>query len=735
MDTKRVEVTATGSTRLPGLPAENGQPADVPQPSTTKGGVPATSAKKTGSRKGRSGADHRDALAAAVAEIGGSERSGQIAMADAIAASLDTGRHLLVQAGTGTGKSLGYLAPTLVRLTRRPSERVVIATATLALQSQLANNDIPAALDAVEAVTGERPSHAILKGRTNYACLLRVREGAPDDQVPLISAGDLAATIQAAPSVTAESALGAEVLALREWADRQDVDGGLADRDDAPTHTDRAWQQVSIPVRECLGVQACPHGDRCFVERSREQARAAELVVTNHALLAINAMHGGTALPDHDAVIIDEAHELVSRMTGAASAELTPQMVERVGRRALTFLDDELALELLESADLLRTALDDSPLERVEDPDAPLTQACAAIRSVARRAVSAMTTGEDSHDNEVRQAAAAVKEILDITERMAGLNPSDVIWVSERERFGREVHVAPLTVAGLMRSSVFGERTTVLTSATLKLGGDFSNVAASVGLRADERVDDPAAPDVVEDADDTDDKSRDGPIPWRGLDVGSPFEYRKQGILYVAASMPPPGRDGLSEPAMAEIAELVWASGGRTLGLFSSRRAAEAAAVYVRRQLPKMTILCQGDAQLSELTRRFTAETSASLFGTLSLWQGVDVPGPTCQLVIIDRIPFPRPDEPLTVARQRAVAEAGGNGFMAVAANHAALLLAQGSGRLIRRVTDKGVVAVLDPRLATARYGSFLKASMPDMWPTTDRETAIQALRRLSESS
>jgi len=289
-----------------------------------------------------------------------------------------------------------------------------------------------------------------------------------------------------------------------------------------------------------------------------------------------------------------------------------------------------------------------------------------------------------------------------------------------------------------MRRHVFGERTTILTSATLKLGGDFTGIAASVGLRADERIasadlavpaDSPEQPAEARDATPDDD---DDSVPWRALDVGSPFDYGRQGILYIARSLPPPGRDGLSETSMAEIAELVWASGGRTLGLFSSRRAAEAAAVHTRKQLPKLTILCQGDAQLSELTRRFVEDEHASLFGTLSLWQGVDVPGATCQLVIIDRIPFPRPDEPLTVARQRAVAEAGGNGFMSVAAAHAALLLAQGSGRLIRRLTDKGVVAVLDPRLVTARYGTFLKASMPEMWQTTDREVAIGALRRLS---
>jgi ATP-dependent DNA helicase DinG len=678
-----------------------------------------------------SGRSHRDVLAYAVSGLGGAERPGQVAMADAVASAFSSGRHLLVQAGTGTGKSLGYLAPALVRLTQQPGERIVVATATLALQSQLAHADIPAALDAVEAVVGVRPRHAILKGRTNYACLLKVRDGSAQDQSSLISADDLAETIKAAPLATPESVLGAEVLALREWAEEQAATGGLADRDDAPSHTERAWQQVSIPVRECLTPQRCPYGDACRVEASRDVARSADLVVTNHALMAIDAMHGGTALPEHTAVVIDEAHELVSRVTGAASAELTPALVERVARRALTYLDDEDALALLESAESLRGALDAAPLARVEDPDGTVVAGCQAVRNAARTAVSALSSGEDKGDTERRQAAAAVREVFDVAERMAALSEHDVVWVADRERTGREIRVAPLSVAGLMRSAVFGSRTVVLTSATLKLGGEFAPLAASVGLRADERHDEPDwLPEPVDDPDpDTD---QEPPVAWRGLDVGSPFAYRQQGIRYVARALPPPGRDGLSEAALAEIAELVWAAGGRTLGLFSSRRAAETAAVHVRRELPNLTVLCQGDAQLPELTRRFIRDEQASLFGTLSLWQGVDVPGATCQLVIIDRIPFPRPDEPLTLARQRAVAEAGGNGFMAVAATHAALLLAQGAGRLIRRMTDRGVVAVLDSRLVTARYGSFLQASMPDMWPTTDREVAIGALRRLA---
>jgi len=665
-------------------------------------------------------AGHRDVLAAAVKAIGGIERPGQVEMADAIAECLESDHHLLVQAGTGIGKSLGYLAPALLWLVRHPGKRIVVATATLALQSQLANNDIPTAVDAVESVTGRRPRHAILKGRTNYVCLLRLREGTAQDQGALIPADDLIETLRSSPQSTPDSALGAEVLALRAWAEEQATQGGLADRDDAPSHTEKAWGQVSIPVRECLGAQRCPYGDECFVESSRDAARAADLVVTNHALLAINAMHGGTALPEHSAVIIDEAHELGSRVTGAASAELSPQMVERVSRRALTYLEDEGASDLLESAKTLRIALDGAALERVEDPDSPFAVACVAIRDAARSALSALT-GEDNQGPDRRQTAAAVKEIFDIAERMAALDKHDVVWVADRERFGREARVSPLSVAGLMRARVFGERTTVLTSATLKLGGDFTPIATTVGLKTDERLD-------------TSELDADA-VPWRGIDVGSPFEYRRQGILYIARSLPPPGRDGLSDASMAEITELLEASDGRALGLFSSRRAAEIAAVYARKRLPALTILCQGDAQLPDLTRRFIQDEKASLFGTLSLWQGVDVPGATCQLVIIDRIPFPRPDEPLTVARQRAVAEAGGNGFMKIAASHAALLLAQGSGRLIRRLSDRGVVAVLDPRLVTARYGAFLKASMPDMWQTTDRHVAIQALRRLSGQS
>jgi ATP-dependent DNA helicase DinG len=295
---------------------------------------------------------------------------------------------------------------------------------------------------------------------------------------------------------------------------------------------------------------------------------------------------------------------------------------------------------------------------------------------------------------------------------------TDVVWLEHEEIRGTSrpvLRVAPLSVAGLLRARVFSRSTVVLTSATLTIGGSFDAMAAAWGLTAG--------------------SSDDGDARWRGLDVGSPFPHAKAGILYVAAHLPPPGRDGTgSAVQLSEIAELITAADGRTLGLFSSMRAARAAAEAMRERL-STPVLCQGDDSTSALVEQFSAEPQTSLFGTLSLWQGVDVPGPSLSLVLIDRIPFPRPDDPLLSARQRAVAARGGNGFMAVAASHAALLLAQGSGRLLRRVTDRGVVAVLDSRMVTAGYGGYLRASLPPFWQTTNGAQVREALQRLRAGS
>lgn len=641
-------------------------------------------------------------LTAAVGALGGTERPGQIEMAHAVDRAIEAGEHLLVQAGTGTGKSLAYLVPALVRAPGS-TEPVVVATATLALQAQLVDRDLPALVDAATPLLGRRPRWATLKGRANYACLFRVRNGAPDDQGELVSV-----------EAVSPGTLGSDVVRAREWAEQQAADGGTGDRDRLePGVSDRAWAQVSVSARECLGASRCPFGAECFAELARGRAMDADVVVTNHALLAIDALEGVPVLPEHDVVVIDEGHELAARVTSVATADLWPGVIDRAATRVRKQVDDGDAEELRSAGEGLRRALGESALGRHDTLPEALLAAVVEVRDAARAVQSAYSTtsrDERAADEEsVRRAAKAMlDEIFTTAERVASAAEQDVVWVEERERGARVLRVAPLSVAGLLRDRLFARSTVVATSATLELGGSFDPAAGSFGLLGE------------------------GAPAWRSLDVGSPFDYRTQAILYVARELPPPGRDGLRPEAVDALVELVTAAGGRTLGLFSSRRAAVEAAEAVRARLPDTTILCQGDDVVATLLRRFAREQASCLFGTLSLWQGVDVPGESCQLVVIDRLPFPRPDDPLASARQRAIERSGGNGFMAVAATQAALLLAQGAGRLIRRASDRGVVAVLDPRLVTARYGGFLRASLPPMWFTTDRSVVTAALRRLA---
>jgi ATP-dependent DNA helicase DinG len=652
----------------------------------------------------------QEVLATAVGALGGQQRDGQVQMATEVAEAMEEGRHLLVQAGTGTGKSLGYLVPAMLH-----DKRVVVATATLALQHQLVERDLPRLVEAVKHVPGLDTSYAVLKGRSNYACLHRIRAGVPDDQGTLVD--------------VPMGSMAEKVLELREWAEEESEAGGSGERDNAPRHTDREWRQVSVNHRECLGGSKCPFGAECFAELAREKAHRSHLIVTNHSLLAIDAVEDVPMIPDYDTVVIDEAHELTARVTQAATDELGVSDIERAARRASRWTADaagDPAGDLEDAAQQLAEAFEATAPGRIDQVSTQLSDALVLVRDAARACLSAFpreSGGEGEADAGRTQAKGMVQEVFVNAERMAAGSQADVLWLGEaRDRFPARLHVAPLQVWGPMRDKLLTDKTVVFTSATLMLGGEFGAVATSLGLKPTERVGHQVA---TTDADDA--------LPWKGIDVGSPFDYGQQSILYVARHLPQPGRDGLGAAQLDEICDLVDALDGRTLGLFSSRRAAETAAEAVRTRLPHLTTLAQGDAQLPELAKQFVEDPHTCLFGTLSLWQGLDVPGDTCQLVIIDRIPFPRPDDPLMSARQRAADQAGGNGFMQVAATHAALLLAQGAGRLIRTTSDRGIVAVLDPRLETARYGRFLKASLPPMWSTTDPALVRQALKRLGD--
>jgi ATP-dependent DNA helicase DinG len=650
-------------------------------------------------------AEVTELLATAVTALGGSERSGQIEMAEAVAHAFESREHLAVQAGTGTGKSLAYLVPAIARAVAT-DEPVVVSTATIALQRQLVDRDLPRLADSLTGALPRRPEFALLKGRGNYLCLNKIHNGSatePEDRPQEELFEPMAA-----------SALGRDVQRLIAWSSTTDS----GDRDDlTPGVPDRSWSQVSVSARECIGMARCPFGTDCFAEKARDKAGHADVVVTNHALLAIDAMTDAAVLPEHELLVVDEAHELVDRVTGVATAELSATSMGVAHRRVGRLIDPELVQRLEAATATLSSALHDATPGRIDVLDDEMATYLTALRDAASRARSAIDTApSDPQAASARaEAVTALSDISDTATRILSAfvpaipDRTDVVWLDHEDNRGNiraVLRVAPLSVSGLLRSRLFEHSTAVLTSATLTIGGTFEAMASAWGL-ADEEV------------------------KWRGLDVGSPFEHAKSGILYVAAHLPPPGRDGTgSAEQLDEIEGLITAAGGRTLGLFSSMRAAKAAAEIMRERLDT-PVLCQGEDTTSALVQRFADDAETSLFGTLSLWQGVDVPGPSLSLVLIDRIPFPRPDDPLLTARQRAVAARGGNGFMAVAASHAALLLAQGAGRLLRRVDDRGVVAVLDSRMATARYGGFLRASLPPFWATTDSTRVREALQRL----
>lgn len=628
-------------------------------------------------------------LRAIIAAMSGTTRPHQEEMADAVSSTIDDGGVLLVQAGTGTGKSLGYLAPA-ISAARDAGTRTVVSTATLALQRQLVDKDLPAALAAAPET---QVAAAVLKGRGNYICAARLAGQAGSDSQEEL---DLA---------VGGGRLERQAAELRSWAQTTTT----GDRDDYPDQLDpRVWRALSATGRECVGPSRCSFAAECFSERARHEAGAADLVVTNHALLALDALDDAALLPEYDVLIVDEGHELGSRVAAAGTEQLGAGLVDRAIGAVRALVDTEHVDRLAEAGAALSAALSALPVERrrLTSLDEGLVAALALLRDACTVAGAALPREQESDNHGRHRAQAALTEVHDIAGRLISAGEDEVVWYGGLA--DPQLHVAPLGVAGPLGEYLTERGAAIVTSATLTVGGDFDSVASELGLRGQ----------------------------WRGLDVGSPFDYRHQGILYAAADLPAPGREGPDEAVLDRVGELVAAAGGRSLVLLSSWRAVEKVSQHLLAQpVPGVEILVQqrGDP-VAGLVSRFAEDETSVLVGTMSLFQGVDVPGESCLCVIIDRIPFPRPDDPVVQARSERVARTGGNGFMSVSVPRAALLLAQGAGRLIRSDSDRGVVAVLDPRLATARYGSYLVKSLPDFWPTTRREVAVDALRRLSQA-
>jgi ATP-dependent DNA helicase DinG len=697
-------------------PATDAEPVDDPVPA-----APPSPRRRKGSRPSAA-----QLLAAAVGAVpGGASRPGQEQMASAIEHAIGSREHLLVQAGTGTGKSLAYLTPAL--LVDGP---VVVSTATLALQNQLVEHDLPRLADAVEPVLGRRPTFAVLKGRHHYLCVAKMEHA--DEEEPTDTLFDDAPP-RAVQWLGEAGRLGKQIERIRAWSDKTTT----GDRDELDPGVDEtAWRQVSMPARDCVGAAKCPYGAECFAEASRARAREADIVVTNHSLLAVDMLAGRHIVPPHKLLIIDEAHELADRVSSAAQAELTPEAIDRAAKRARPLIAPSVAESLAEAGDSLTVGLGESPAGRLTTGLPPLLHQAVMILDTATRAgLDAIGDIKADDPDPVRkqQAKATLDDLSKTAQRLLEENDHDVAWV-EKSDLGsgrRALVVAPLSVAGTLATNLYEDRTVVATSATLALGGRFDTVARALGLPAPTAAPAPAAGAAAGLSPAAPPVSGDG---WTSMDVGSPFDYTRQGILYVAAHLPRPAASGLPEAAGDELVTLVSALGGRTLGLFSSRKAAQQAAELLRARTD-LPILLQGEESLPILVRKFREDRASCLFGVMSLWQGVDVPGDACQLVVIDRLPFPRPDEPLAAARAAAVDSAGGSGFASVSVPIAAVRLAQGVGRLIRSTGDKGVVAVLDSRLETARgYGAFLRKSLPPFWYTTRPDVALGALQRLADS-
>ncbi len=624
--------------------------------------------------------DTIDSLAGIVARLpgGGEARAGQATMADAVARAVATGRHLVVQAGTGTGKSLAYLVPAL-----RSGARVVVATATKALQDQLALRDLPFLAEHL----GQPFTWAVLKGRSNYVCLQRVKEATTRTEGRL-ELDDVAPGVRK------------EILRLATWS-AMTATGDQADLDWTPSP--RAWAAVSVSAMECPGATRCPAGATCFAEAARRHADSADVVVVNTHLYGLDVSTDGVLLPAHEVVVIDEAHQLEDVVAATNGVTLGPGRLPALARIVGAVIADEgLATSLVRAGDVLADALRPWRDQRLTSPLPPeLGAALVGARNQVERALSAVRTiesrNEDVTTRKLRAQRAGGHLAGDIDLALSP-GPDRVSWVDGPEG-APQLQVAAIDVAPVLAERVWARRTAILTSATIPPG-----LADRAGLPA-ERTD--------------------------TLDVGSPFDYPTQGLLYCAVHLPDPRSPQHPAAVHDELEALITAAGGRTLALFTSWRAMTAAADALRPRLP-FEILTQADLPKPALVEAFRAVESRCLFATAGLFQGIDVPGDTLSLVTIDRIPFPRPDDPLLQARRERARE---RAFAEIDVPRAATLLAQAAGRLIRSATDRGVVAILDPRLNTAGYRWDLVRALPPLRRTRHRADAEAFLRSIVTAS
>ncbi len=603
------------------------------------------------------------------------ERPGQQEMARAVEGALRASRHLVVQAGTGTGKTLGYLVPAILS-----GRRTVVATATKALQDQLATKDLPL----LDEHLGRPFDWAVLKGRSNYICLQRLRE-LDDAATGQLELEELAVTTRA------------EVRRLATWASTS-ATGDLAELDWSPS--DHAVRAVTVSGDECPGRARCPMGALCFAEAARERAAGADVIVVNLHLYGLHVASGGTVLPEHEVLVVDEAHQLEDVMSDTIGLQIGPGRFTTVAAALRRILDDPATVApISDAASALREVLAPLAGQRLPEPlPDDLARTLVTARSRLDAALAALRRIDSSVDDakqRVLRATTLASRLIEHIDTALGQRTADVAFVSGSAEQPR-LEVAPLDVGPLLRERAWSQCTAVLASATVP-----ASLVARVGLPED-------AVEV--------------------LDVGSPFDYEHHGLLYCPVELPDPRSPQRADAVHAEIEALIGAAGGRALVLFTSWRAMDEAATALRPRLP-MPVLTQRDLPKTALIRRFSDDESTCLFATAGFIQGVDIPGRTLSLVIIDRIQLPRPDAPLLSARRELL---GPRAFAEIDLPRASMLLAQATGRLIRSASDRGVVAILDPRLGTAGYRWGLVRALPPLRRTRHRTDAVAFLRAIT---
>lgn len=591
-------------------------------------------------------------------------RPGQVDMARAVARAFRQGVPLIVEAGTGTGKTLAYLTPAVLS-----GLKVVVSTGTRTLQDQINQKELPL----LAGTMAPDLRWAVLKGRTNYLCKRRYEafNSQPDLNLPGAEGG---------------------LALLRRWA--RETAGGDLDQVRGQGLSSALTAEITASSEQCLGGR-CARREECFLMEARRKAAEADIVVVNHHLfladLMLRAQGHGEVLPRYQAVVFDEAHsvaEVATQVFGVSVSQARVNTLMRDLHREAPGGDDrKKAANQVDAAAVklfaklrrmtgpaVSLGLEPHHLEILSKPGSQLAEALEAL--------AASLKGDEVAEALAARAISLANDLSAVAQPVPGRT---VAWVQTARR-GISLNLSPVEVGPHLQAALYEDLSRlVFTSATLAATGDLEPTRLRLGLDTD----------TVK------------------LTVASPFDPAEQSLLYVPQSMPAPNHADFPQAVAQEVEELLKLSGGRAFVLFTTHRNLDIVSGLLRDKLP-YTCLVQGEAPRMKLLERFKAETPSVLFATASFWQGVDVPGEELSAVIVDKLPFAPPDDPLVAARIRRLEEDGGNGFAHLMLPEAVLSLKQGLGRLLRTPEDRGLLAVLDTRLATKGYGKvFQKALKP----------------------